>query len=480
MGFSSFIVLGGMRTGSNLLETYLNQFPDIDCYGELFNPHFIISPEHDDFCGITLDQRVKNPQLALRTVHENTPGLGGFRFFHDHDARVLSQCLDDTGCAKIILTRNPLDSYVSRKIAAATGQWKLTNPTHQKAQQIEFDAGEFEAHVNGQQQFLLHIQNHLQTTGQTAFFLTYDDLQNLDVINGLGRFLGSQHQLHAFPKRLKKQNPGAAVDKIANPDQIEAALAKLDWFNLNRVPNFEPRRGPSVPRFVAAAQAPLLFMPIQTGLDATITGWLAKLDGVKRKDLLSQFSQKSLREWRLDNRGARSFTVVQHPVARSYHAFCKRIFPVGPGTFPGVRKTLRRVHNLPLPDGPVGPDFTVDDMRACFTAFLEFLRTNLAGQTSLRVDAAWASQSVAIQGFAEISPPDLVVRDDQLGDDLAYLAASVGWLPKDPAQGPAHNYPFALKDIYTDAIEVLAKSAYAKDYHMYGFRPWRLQQQGVF
>lgn len=46
--------------------------------------------------------------------------LGGFRYFHDHDPRVLDMILDDPGCAKIILTRNPLDSYVSWKIAQAT------------------------------------------------------------------------------------------------------------------------------------------------------------------------------------------------------------------------------------------------------------------------------------------------------------------------------------------------------------------------
>ena len=39
-GFSSFVLLGGMRTGSNYLEANLNALPGLHCLGELFNPHF--------------------------------------------------------------------------------------------------------------------------------------------------------------------------------------------------------------------------------------------------------------------------------------------------------------------------------------------------------------------------------------------------------------------------------------------------------
>ena len=48
-------------------------------------------------------------------------------------------------------TRNPVDSYVSRKIAQATGQWKLTNAKHARSEQAVFDAAEFEAHLEALQ-----------------------------------------------------------------------------------------------------------------------------------------------------------------------------------------------------------------------------------------------------------------------------------------------------------------------------------------
>ncbi|MDX1782140.1 MAG: nodulation protein NodH, partial [Thalassovita sp.] len=42
--FDYFVVFAEMRTGSNFLETNLNAFPGLTCYGEAFNPHFIGYP----------------------------------------------------------------------------------------------------------------------------------------------------------------------------------------------------------------------------------------------------------------------------------------------------------------------------------------------------------------------------------------------------------------------------------------------------
>ena len=49
----------------------------------------------------------------------------------------------DESCAKIILTRNPVESYISWKIARETGQWKLTDMKARKGAQVKFDGPEF-------------------------------------------------------------------------------------------------------------------------------------------------------------------------------------------------------------------------------------------------------------------------------------------------------------------------------------------------
>src|SRR6056297_1337814 len=263
--FDYFVVFAEMRTGSNFLESNLNAFDSVQCHGEAFNPHFIGYPNKTEILGVTQDMRDADPARLIGTIKEHSEGLGGFRFFNDHDQRVLDICLDDPSCAKIILTRNPLDSYVSWKIAQATGQWKLTNVKRRKDSKIRFDGAEFETHVAKLQEFQVFLLNRLQSSGQTAFYLDYEDLQSVDVMNGLARFLGVKSRLEALDASLKKQNPEALEDKVSNFKEMQKLLSGLDSFNLTRTPNFEPRRGPSVPGFVTGAHAALLYMPVRSG-----------------------------------------------------------------------------------------------------------------------------------------------------------------------------------------------------------------------
>src|SRR6056297_3573060 len=126
--FEAFVIFAEMRTGSNYLEATLNDLPDIDCKGELYNPTFMGHHTTFEMHGIDMDRREQAPLDLLEAVIRNAgdDALPGFRFFHDHDPRVLERVLPDPRIAKVILTRNPLDSYVSRRIASETGQWRLT------------------------------------------------------------------------------------------------------------------------------------------------------------------------------------------------------------------------------------------------------------------------------------------------------------------------------------------------------------------
>src|SRR5690606_5655143 len=122
-------------------------------WGEVFNPHFIGSQNCDRLFDIDLAQREADPARLLQKLRDETDGLGGFRYFHDHDPRILPLVMEDRACAKIILTRNPAESYISRKIAQATGQWRLTNAKNLKQAQAHFDGPEFERHLNSLQSF---------------------------------------------------------------------------------------------------------------------------------------------------------------------------------------------------------------------------------------------------------------------------------------------------------------------------------------
>lgn len=458
--FDSFVVLAGMRTGSNYLEANLNAMAGVTCHGEVFNPAFIGKKDQLEMLGVTMAAREVDPFALLRTLRDVTPGLSGFRFFHDHDPRILAAVLADPACAKIVLTRSPLESYVSLRIARETGQWKLGDGKALKTAKVRFEARGFEAHLDQVQEFLATITGALQRSGQAAFHLDYTDLQDLTVLNGLARYLGVSAELTAPDTALKKQNPDGLADKVTNPAEMEAALAKMDAFGLGRSASFEPRRSPGIPGFIASDAAGLLYMPMRGGSDSMVADWLAKCGG-----LTGDFNQKSLRQWKRGHVVHRSFTVLRHPVLRAHAAFVERVLS---GDMAELRGMLARNYKVRLPD--VGADFAdADSHRDAFIGFLRFLKLNLGGQTGIRVDAHWASQTAVLQGFAQFQSPEHVLREAQLADGLFFLAAQVG----------ATCPPLALDDnhmmvaIYDATIEAATRDAYARDYLGLGFGDWQ-------
>jgi LPS sulfotransferase NodH len=465
-GFDSFVILGAMRTGSNLLEELLGSYPGIVCHGELFNPAFVGRRGQTAHLGIDLAARDVDP-LRLLAAMRASGGLPGFRLFHDHDPRVLAHVLADPRCAKLVLTRNPLESYVSLQIAATTDQWRLTNARNLRRARAHFDADGFAQFLDTQQAFQRQILHALQTSGQTAFFIHYEDLGDVAVLNGLAGFLGIPARLERLEPRLKPQNPEPLAEKVDNPAEMAAALARMDPFGLSRTPNFEPRRGPGIAGFRAAAVSPLLFLPMRAGPEASILRWMAALDDVAEEALPGGFGHRGLAEWMQARPGHRAFSVLRHPVPRAWAAF-EAVRQ--PGRYPRICAVLRRNHGLVLPDGGEEAGADPGQLRADFLGFLGFLRANLAGQTAVRVDPLWARQLAVLQGQAQVRPPDRLLREDGAAEGLEAIAQTVGR----PAPPPPvlRDWP-ELAAIHDDEIEAAARAAYGLDYLTFGFGRWR-------
>lgn len=468
--FDYFVIYAEMRTGSNFLEENINDYPGLTCYGEAFNPVFVGGAKKTELFGITLEQREADPFKLLDQMRIHTDGLSGFRFFHDHDPRMLERTINDPRCGKIILTRNPVDSYVSRKIAAETGQWRLNDMKNAKKAKIHFDLAEFEAHLDRVQRFQMELLHRLQVSGQTAFYIAYEDIPDLDVLDGLAAFLGVDHRKDRANHKTKVQNPGGLKEKVENFPVMQAGLAQIDRFDLTRTPNFEPRRAPAVPGYIAAKVAPLLYQPIKGGPVDRVTSWLALLDGVELSDLQTGFSQKSLRHWKKDAKGNRSFTVVRHPVRRLHQSFVDHILGGGRRTYKQIRGGLIRKYDMPLPKEAPGADWTAELHRAAFLAFTTFVQGNLSGQTGIRVDGAWASQAEILEGFAHFQTPDAVLREEELETGLSHLASIIGWQAPDvPMEIEAS--PIPLSDIYDPEVEAAVRNAYQRDYIAFGYGP---------
>lgn len=468
--FSSFVIFAGMRTGSNFLEECLKQFPGICSYGEAFNPHFIGHAKQSRMLDISLQERETNPVSLIEKMKSDTDGIPGFRYFHDHDPRIFDHCMKDEDCAKIILYRNPVESFVSHEIARKTNQWRLGDMQHAKSAKISFSRSRFEKHLADRQEFYLKVQHGLQTLGQSAFYIGYEDISDPNIVAGLARYLGVHSDIKKLFAKTKKQNPAPLKDKVENYSEMVSTLANSDYFALSGIPSFEPRRPPAIPSFVASASAPLIFMPIKSGPNENIVQWLAAFG--KDKELVTEFSQKSLRQWKRKFKGHQSFAVVSHPVQRLYRAFITHFVLPGPDSYIQIKEVLVEKYGLPasLPNGDGIHD--IEEHRFAFLKFAEFVKGNLNGQTSVRVDSAWASQSEVLKGMSGFMFPDHVLRENDLVQGLGYLASLVGRDCPELLAVPEHS-PIPLCKLYNAEVEVAVRAAYQRDYMMFGFGPWQ-------
>lgn len=457
--FSSFVIFAEMRTGSNLLEATLNGVKKITCFGEAFNPYMMGWPDKDELLGVTRDEREADPHVLLAKLFEKPGHLTGFRYFHDHDPRVFDAILDNRSCAKIVLTRNPLDSYVSTRLAWETNQWKLNETETPIPAAITYDGAEFRQLVADVEQFQLKVMQRLQQSGQSAFWLGYEDLRSEEVMTGLLHWMGRRDLTRVSPGSDQvPQNPRELSDKVRNFDEMEADLRQLDPFLLRRIPNFEPRRGPAVPSYVTCdAGAGLIHMPISGGPVEVVRGWLTAL-GPTGGDQ----TQGGLRQWKRAHPGHRSFAVLRHPLHRAWDGFLHLLVRAKPE----LRELMRTVHRVPLPEDAGLADLSDDDSGRLFADFLGFLRRNLNGQTTLPTHPHWASQTEILSGFSRFTVPDLLVREDRLADDLGHLARMAG-IAEARQDCLAPDLP---PDFLADpALQRAARGAYLRDYVSFGF-----------
>ncbi|RED18491.1 sulfotransferase family 2 domain-containing protein [Pontivivens insulae] len=499
--FRYFVILGSMRTGSNLLQRTLDQFADITCYGELFNPNFIDGPNQPDRLGVSRSQRDTDPDSLIEAMERANHGVAvpGYRYFDGHDPRALNLALHDRSIGKVILKRNPLDSFVSLKIAQTTGQWMLGKARGRKSAQIQFDIDEYNSYLARSEAFYALIETALQTTGQAAFRLKYPDVQELDVINGLGRWLGSEKSLQRIEPTIERQNPGSLEDKVINFEEMQQALAKAGGLHRTGEGTSGDRAGGL--RFMhTCRRSPVLFAEVP-GTDAMpIKRWLHSIDGgdplrgdfeqilLDASPLGRPANRKALNDWLQTHPGALTFSYVSHPVERAYSTFMNHIWEPGDSSFPRIRAFLEEQYGLMLPEAEMratgsrevlqraGHD--AEEHAKAFSAFLDFLRANLAGQTPIRVDRHWDLQSHFIEGFNTALPLSMVVRQGEMLPAAAYIRKLLNTdrMKNKVLRLPASNHIFNLSEIWSKQIEMQVRGIYTRDYLMFAFSDWKPAQ----
>ena len=470
--FKYFAIFAAMRTGSNLLERNLNQFNGIVCHGELFNPAFVGKSEQTEFMGIDLVEREADPdKLIARIIEKSGDMLPGFRIFQGHDHRVFKTALADPDCAKIILRRRPIDSFVSLEIAKATDQWILGNAPKRKTAQVHYDGAAYRDYLRALGGYEAELRQRLQEAGQTAFELRYEDLKTPAVLNGLVSYLGRGDRRNHFEESIRRQNPEPLSEKVSNYAEMIADLGGLDAETLDGQVGPETTRGIGIRDLVVSNVAPVLYAPLPGVSSQKVYALMARLGGGKPVELGSDLSQKELAAW-LDEAGARlqSFTLIEHPLERAYGVFMSHIFPPVDATYPKIRRRLKAQFDVPLPEkGDDLSDWTTDRHRAAFEGFLVFLKSNLAGQTSIRIDGRWEAQHKLLGSVQVAQPIARIVKSGAFAEFAAELEGVGAYsVPDPPDQAPS-----SLAEIYNRRLENLARAAYAKDYRLFGFGAWR-------
>lgn len=469
VSYDYFVVLASMRTGSNFLQRNLNEVAGLECHGELFNPFFIGRSQCKTFMGVTLEEREKDPEALLGRVLRATDNLTGFRYFDDHDPRVLSRVLSDRRCAKIVLTRNPLESFLSLKAARDSDKWLMTGDKAEATpSKVIFDEPEFRTYLAAYRSYYAGIRHALQSSGQVAFPLDYGQLHDLDVLNGLVEFLGVEGRLRRLDKSIKKQNTDRPVDRVSNPELMADALVRLDLNGLEATVETEPERGAMVPQYIATPSAGLLFMPLGFTSVGPVLDWMAQTSGDNRDQLLTGFNRRELQEWRNSFSQTRSFSVLRHPVLRAYAIFEQVMLQKSDAR---LAEAISERYAVP----PISEHDGIDETRTSFLAFLRFLRASISGQTSLPGDPGWGTQIALLRGLSSLVPPELIVREEDMPDHLSLLAGQLGrHISAAPKRERALEEQLDL--IYDQKVEALTRAAYKKDYQAFGFADWREPQ----
>ena len=167
-----------------------------------------------------------------------------------------------------------------------------------------------------------------------------------------------------------------------------------------------------------------------------------------------------------------AFTFVRHPGRRAYSAFIDKIWSQHPYSFPVIQQYMRDERGVRLADNLPNP--TVDDVRAAFSAFLEFAVDNLAHKTPFPSNPHCQVQFQRLRGTAAREHLAFIGRVESFAIDMAALLQMAG-CRLDPAEVVSKRFnegpppPFSYDQVVDDAINDKLKAIYRLDYTAFGY-----------
>ncbi len=228
-----FVVLAAPRTGSNWVCSMLNSHPEILCHHEIFNPegiHYALDHRRGDLNLGDLEERERAPLLFLSRLWQQTFGCRavGFKLNRQQNREVFQSILINPQVRKLVLSRrNRIKTFVSEMLAEQTGQWESyeTSRTSAGKRKVCIELKALLAHIALNQDYYAHIQESLETTGQTFLRVAYEDLKFEEEWMRILKFLEVSPIAWPLTPGTRKQNSTDLRDLISNFTELDAALA---------------------------------------------------------------------------------------------------------------------------------------------------------------------------------------------------------------------------------------------------------------
>jgi hypothetical protein len=216
---NKFIIYTYPRSGSYNLVQLLDSGHDIICHGEIFHQErFDVPPEYLDKIGMTLEERNMSPLLLIERLRALDPDKHfGFKLFGGHINRVptLRTLLNDKSWLKIVLTRDPIETYGSYLRAYQSKVWYVrddmkVDPELLK-QKATFTPETWRNHV-------ANIEAWMKACAKlnSAFFISYDAYQKPQELAKLLRYLGSSADADELTSAFKRQFSGSVENGFTN------------------------------------------------------------------------------------------------------------------------------------------------------------------------------------------------------------------------------------------------------------------------
>ena len=472
-----FAIIGAMRTGSNLLERTLEGLGDTICYGEPFNPAFVGGPRKTDLLGWDIARRDADPSGFLEALISAEPMLiPGFRIFDGHTPQVLDKVLSDPRCHRIVLTRDPLDSFVSLRIARATDQWILRNPKRRQRARIHFDLSDYQGYQKRLADHYAHVDRTMAQSGMDAYRVSYDRLSDPVRLLQVAEHIGSAGKPTSTPPLLR-QNPGHLSSKVENYEEMCAALGmdpKVPVADLTHagdilVPDHVPIAIASLPGPALVALSALVQRIEVRGFDRAQLSRSALLAAVGKNRLFrSGISAQDLGQ---ELSGRRLMAMTCHPALRAVGMFAETLFDrewKGSSLRYALLQACPGLANLDENVPPMDPQLFQD----AFDCFL----TELARPPHLPEHGPrHASQAALLQEYRALLDGLEVVRLEDFDGVANTLckAAEIAPLPRGQVNAVRciGNWPSVdPAKVLSDACLKRIETMWREDYHDLGYK----------